>query len=420
MNRRDFFKASTLVGFSNTFLHIAKGAGYWTFIHSENELKMSALFSMQTFAQEFPNLKASKNFLKDYSQKTFSQMQADRSHDWIKTTFKFTKDVFDEITPSFTQSPAREGAFHILDYPLRIENKHRFVSKETKEMWYSAMHEIFGANSRKLINSIENSKPENSVDIFKFYNVSTVVKSKDVCIAIDLRSQFEIPFSNDEINALVKNIDALFITHHHGDHIDIALIEAFLKAGKKVYAPHITTVFKDIAKKYPKNFVVIFPENKCEIIEVGNAKMHVYGSRHLIWSNKEKACPNNVYLLEIGGKKIVHTGDNGTVTTYERIAEEHKVDVLMPAIWAKMITAIYVIRPEKVIPIHEQELNHPVHSRVQYRWFFNQIDDMKTGNAEYDPNEISWTYEQVKKFKSTSNGYFPKYAVLAHSEKIKI
>lgn len=396
------------------------GDGYWSYIQEENQLRLSSEYSIREFSREFPDLETSQKFLSQNPRKTFSKMQEGNPHTWILKTFQFVEGVLGEVPPSFENVPARDGAFLIVDYPFLLNNKKKATSREAREAWISAMYEVYGGRAEKLIKGISEA-PESGVDIWKFYNCGIVFKSAAACVAIDLRCQHEIPFTEKEIAGLVEKIEVLFFTHPHGDHIDLALIEAFLKAGKKVYAPVPESISKDLAKKYP-NFIALYKAGDVLSVEVSGARVLAYGGAHLQWSPTEfaKPLPNNLYLVDIAGVKIVHTGDNGDVKILEKIGNENKVDVLMPAIWAKMITGITLTKVPRVIPIHEQELGHGALERVSHRWIFMQISNMKTGGGEYDPQLVPWTVTQIEDFRKNWKGDFPKFALLSRAEKINL
>ncbi len=398
----------------------AKAAGYWTESQNLNNLKMASEFSMREYAKEFPELKTSRDFLSGSEVSKFSEMQRSKSNDWIKRVFSFAESALAEVPPSFDRSPEREGAFLMLDYPFIVDNMSKNTPQSAKDAWFSAMKEVYGGRSERLVKLLEGPSPEEGVDVFKFYNAGIILKSAGECVAIDLRSQFAIPFTPKEIKAIVKKVDVLFITHFHGDHTDTPLIEAFLKAGKNVFAPDPTAISRELAEAYPNNFISVYKEDGESVVQVGGALVRAFGARHLIWSKRENACPNNVYLVEMGGLKFVHTGDNGDVEVYKKIGKDHKVDVLFPAIWAKMISAITHTGAERVVTIHEQELGHQPHARVEYRWIYDQIEDMKTGGGEYDESAVPWVRSQIDEFRSVWKKDFPKFAVLARGEKIHI
>ena len=432
MNRREFLESGSLAGaglfgrgiaggsavvLGGALIGMAssaKAAGYWTESQNLNNLKMASEFSMREYAKEFPDMKTSKEFSSQLGEVKFSEIQRSRSNDWIKRAFSFAESALAEIPPSFEESPEREGALMILDYPSILDDKTKNTPQSAKDAWMNAMKEVYGNRCERLKNFLEEPAPSEGVDIFKLYNMGVILKSSGECIAIDFRSQYGIPFSPTDIELLVKSVDALFITHFHADHTDIALIEALLKAGKNVFAPDPKAISKDLAEKYPNNFVEIYSEGGERIVQIGSATVRMFGG------HQGKGCLNNVYLLEMGGLKLVHTGDNANINLYDKIGSEHKVDVLMPALWERMISVIARTRPSKVIPLHELELGHQPHARVEHRWAYDQISYMKLTDPEQIKNLQPGMRVQVEEFKSVWNKELPKFTVLTRGEKVRV
>jgi L-ascorbate metabolism protein UlaG (beta-lactamase superfamily) len=226
--------------------------------------------------------------------------------------------------------------------------------------------------------------------IWHLYNMAFIVRTAGTTIAFDLVSgsssgsaSFALP---PELMArLVRQCDALFISHWHKDHIDKAIARRFLAEGKPVVSPEqvwkgesladsVTHLARDASRvhelpvsKGRKLRVVIFP------------------------GHQMKSTENNVTLVTTPeGLSFCQMGDQineGNFTPdyawIDEVWKQHKVDVLMPPCWTNEIERIVKgFRPKLVIPGHQNELGHPVDDRVPY-W----------GDSSF----LGLTYPQLKK-----------------------
>ena len=125
------------------------------------------------------------------------------------------ESYFDNEKPGH-HSIERENALYLADalthYPFPHED---------------SIKEMFLNRVRKSLDSIRETKVEKGIVIWNIYNMSYIVKSKDITIAFDLiRLTHSLIKEGDEDlhKDLIKNIvdlcDALFLSHNHDDHAD--------------------------------------------------------------------------------------------------------------------------------------------------------------------------------------------------------
>lgn len=150
-------------------------------------------------------------------------------------------------------------------------------------------------------------------------------------------------FANfDTIEKITKDIDAIFYTHYHGDHLGLfhlvqdSITQHIGKVAKRVaLCKHQRLAFiKDRKEQSEKEIAKIEAMQSFEsqqIIKVGDIKLTPYFVSH-------SAYDAYMFLIEANGKRILHTGDfrehgylgKGLLTTIEKlILKQAKIDFLI-------------------------------------------------------------------------------------------
>jgi hypothetical protein len=80
--------------------------------------------------------------------------------------------------------------------------------------------EFFQARMDKVIEELENTKVESGARIWKLYNMGFIVRTKSVTLAFDFASGItsgseKFAINDEKINRIVKQCDALFVSHKH-------------------------------------------------------------------------------------------------------------------------------------------------------------------------------------------------------------
>ena len=176
------------------------------------------------------------------------------------------------------------------------------------------------------------------------------------------------PFASGFEN--VTDLDAILITHQHGDHLDKDKLPALVKAnpGAQLVVDEGTA---SIVTELGLEAIVARPGDS---LRLAGATVEVFGGDHATIYGQYPGISNACYLIDDGA--FVHPGDS-------LVVPDRKVDVLgLPtaAPWLKMSEAVDYLRavaPRVVVPIHQGVLSE-AGLTVTYRWF----DNLKPAGTE--------------------------------------
>jgi hypothetical protein len=245
--------------------------------------------------------------------------------------------------------------------------------------------------------------PEGKVKVWYIYNMGVIVKSSDKTIAFDLDGTYA--YSN--MADFAKYIDVLVITHFDHDHFDLSVVKEALKDGVTVIAPGDTMSLRgqefgrdpngenavSLIKKRNNissdNFISLTP---LEETLVKGIKITAHPGMHLhdpeggdLYVNP----PIDVYYVDLGGFKIVHTGDAESINDQVDFADKN-IDLYIfhsSALDPRTNDTLMKLVPnaKTIFPLHILELGH--------------------GSAAVDMNSHSFmTYQSI--LDNYANGYY--------------
>ena len=209
----------------------------------------------------------------------------------------------------------------------------------------------------------------NELQIAKLYSSGCVFRTKDACIGIDL-CYGEGLYDGVGKQELADMLDAVYVTHAHGDHYDIELLKMVLQRGKAVVGPstmarHLTDVTGD---------KILWSDSHLEPLRVaGVADTQAYMS-----GQGEEPCL--LYLIQIGDWRLVHVGDNSNHDKEGLIYPHYPIaDVILAPIFQGLVnlfkSTLAGSNPNNVeqiyLNIHENEWHHEIHGRISYEYLFN-------------------------------------------------
>jgi len=205
----------------------------------------------------------------------------------------------------------------------------------------------------------------NELQIVKLYSSGVVFRTKNGCIGIDMA--YEEAFGNKiGVDKLADQLDALFVTHPHGDHYDATLVKSMLNKKKPVVMPSnlVST---------STGYEVIWSSSKTTHAKIGGV-----ASAAAIMSGQGDT-PCLLYHIEMDGWRFIHVGDNSHHENEPGLKDWDMADVVMSPVFQGLTTLFTNIdgasNPDDAqqfyLNIHENEFHHIVDRRVSYKYMFS-------------------------------------------------
>ena len=239
-----------------------------------------------------------------------------------------------------------------------------------------SLKEMMLSRFKKALNSIRETEVETGVAIWNIYNMSYIVKTKDITIAFDLiRLTHSLIKEGDEnthnnfTQKMIELCDVLFISHNHNDHADPFVAKEFLAQNKPVIAVDDAFQHEDFSSgitRWPtdgaeRKFMV--PNINTQIL------LRIYPGHQAI--EPEVAIDNNFTVITLPDNiTIAHSGDQCWKYDFIWLDSVHKdvdIDVLMVNTWTACPDRLVKgVRPNIILPGHINEMSHEIISRIPF------------------------------------------------------
>lgn len=148
--------------------------------------------------------------------------------DWMEATLDWIGASLQD-NPRVTGNPAvRREALLALDDVLHfVQAPH-----------IAPVQRFFGQHMGRALEEIQRTSVAEGADIWKLYNHAFVVRtpSHTLCFGF-FRGIHDMIVPLEQIEALSAVVDAHFISHEHGDHLDLEMVTWMLGAGRPVVMP---------------------------------------------------------------------------------------------------------------------------------------------------------------------------------------
>jgi len=220
---------------------------------------------------------------------------------------------------------------------------------------------------------------DNEIQIFKLYSSGFVFRTRKTCIGLDIcyKNAFGDTSRADE---LAGYLDALFITHAHGDHYDETVLKKVYENGKALVMPSaIVTPVTGNGTKFIWSSDHLESTAICSGVKA-SAKMAAQGTE-----------PNLLYMIEIDGWRIIAVGDNSETAKESFYSGQQIADIIIAPIFQGVsalcgytYSAPNPLNIEQVyINAHENEYHHTVDHRVAFKYLFSNNAALGNGATKY-------------------------------------
>ncbi|MCQ2184786.1 MAG: MBL fold metallo-hydrolase [Bacteroidales bacterium] len=246
---------------------------------------------------------------------------------WIGATYKLVYSLEKIYPPHISDGSeaalVRMFMFRILDFPIHNWYDGPKSTEEERRAWEVGRKLNLDQGCNRVLSALSKPAPApGTLQILKVYNMGYVIRTSQRCFAVD------ICWHGSAAGAakLAKYIDVMFVTHPHGDHYTPVMLEAVLKAGKKL------VLSKDYGPEDKSGNKLVFwddiIDNPVDIcgIEMKTLKGHQH-------KEDPSKCPNNVYHLTFDGWTLIHDGDNSDHDKNALLEKLEAPDVVIYATW---------------------------------------------------------------------------------------
>ncbi len=230
--------------------------------------------------------------------------------------------------------------------------------------------EFFQTRMNTFIDSFSKTTVDNGLIVWKLYNHTAIIQTRDIKIGIDIYSGYEaVKIAPEILKRIVDGVDVLLVTHIHGDHTDRQTVDMFVKAGKPVVMPYL------FWPDYGHN-------DKLTVIRDG--ELNFKGTKVSVFPSMQKSDMDNVYLITTAdGYTVMHLGDENEFNKaghewFRKLKKPLDIDILIPNIWCPDLASLFrYVRPKLVMASHEHELGHPVEGRRSYDYVYKVLNSIR-------------------------------------------
>ena len=303
----------------------------------------------------------------------------DERHNWwddidgflnrqAKLALDMAGEMLQEFPPRLPEPVERRTALMLLDQVLH----------DTDAPKRPAVQEFLHARLQRAASEIESARVTAGARIWKLYNHGFVVRTPTVTISFDLVRAHSaraegFAVSDEVLQRIVRQCDALFISHRHRDHADQDVAEMFLSEAKPVVAPPEVWTGQPVHAKVTH---LNREPHTLQPLPVQNGKHRLMAAVYP--GHQGATIQNNVPLVFTPeGMSFAQTGDQSNEEDFswiDEVGKRHRVDVLMPNCWTTDIVRMARgFDPELILTGHENEMGHTIDHREPYWLTYSRL-----------------------------------------------
>ncbi|MDO4950268.1 MAG: MBL fold metallo-hydrolase [Bacteroidales bacterium] len=347
---------------------------------TNERLRSDMIAFARQFEQETKGTPAAKllhKFVRQQERKAKTDAYA-----WIGDTYDIVaklKAIYPPLTnDDSTASLIRKRTLQLLDYPIHVNNRAPNINTAEKEAFEKNLDSyLLQARQRALAFLAEPAPADGKLALCKVYNMGYILRTSRHTVIVDLCWEG----TSEEAAFIASKADAFFLTHNHGDHFSKIMLQTLLDAGKTVVVPNVP-----VGKLQSDKFYVLDEELTTPRSIAGIDVVTMRGQQGVEF-------PNNVYLFDIDGWRIIHQGDNEIREKEAHVADYDVADIVIAASWNKIHNILGAAmkakgadqRPPLFIPSHENEKGHGVDHRESYHELFDRADRLGDATFHYPP-----------------------------------
>ena len=233
--------------------------------------------------------------------------------------------------------------------------------------------------AEKMIHEIRTDTVESGCHVWKPYDHGWIVRTREHCWAHDFTEGYGAAVMTDEqIDAVVGEIEALFVSHWHRDHASPTVFRKALEAGVPVYIAPMWEGSEVPAEFTDRPNFHVLDVNRWSM--PGQSGTTPSGIQWRALPGHQDHRPNAMFLVEADGFVVLQSGDQyneDDCAWIDRLGEDLaaegvRVDLLLT--WLPQLQQIpRGVNPRYVIPGHENELGHMFEHREPYDQSYEKL-----------------------------------------------
>ena len=235
-------------------------------------------------------------------------------------------------------TPEEYTAFYTAGLEPTPEEVARAVEKQPILYFYEAAFD-------KVKREVESTAVANdTVVLWHVYNMGYVVKTRDLCFAIDLHHR--------RSEELIPLLDFLVVTHDHTDHKTARLLDGFAKTGKPIVSNFYTHTGYSATPRTLKH---------------GSVTLHTCITDH----NRKLVNFVQPCEIEVSGKNrkiVIFTGGTFDPAQFKMHNSEVDVFIVHPRVGLIVTEAQKIVNPRLTLISHLLEMHHYFN---QWRWGYD-------------------------------------------------